>query len=203
MILNPEFTFTDEQQDIIDTIMRLPTGECLYVDGEAGVGKSFCIEEACRKLGNVLKCAPSGIAATNIGGRTFHKTFQLHGGMFLDKDNWGQRRSKLVKEYGWKQTGAMMQRMLCEHRIDILNTANAIWVDEAPMVRCDLLDEADIRLRHIMKKPHTPFGGKRIIFSGDLGQLQPVVPAEDAIKLTKAGYGAPYGFQQARVFSEK
>ena len=93
MILNPEFTFTDEQQDIIDTIMRLPTGECLYVDGEAGVGKSFCIAEDCRKLGNVLKCAPSGIAATNIGGRTFHKTFQLHGGMFLDKDNWGQRNT--------------------------------------------------------------------------------------------------------------
>tara|TARA_R110000787_G_scaffold72495_3_gene161652 strand:+ start:1215 stop:2654 length:1440 start_codon:yes stop_codon:yes gene_type:complete len=193
---------SDEQQDVLETILSLPSGESIYVDGEAGTGKSFTIQKACGLLGNVLKCAPSGIASTNIGGRTFHKTLQLNGDFYFDLRGIRERNKSLFAEYGKAAAGMVAQR-LCKHRIEILKLANAIWVDEAPMVRCDLIDEADIRLRHVMNRPHTPFGGKRIIFSGDLGQLQPVVSDEDAIELEASGYEAPFGFQQARVFNSE
>jgi len=215
-----DFKPSDEQQAVYDQILTLPAGECLYVDGEAGTGKSWIIEQACEKLGNVLKCAPSGIAATNIGGRTFHKTLQLNGDFYFDRNSMAVRRKNLIAEFSInmsddkdrKRLNGMVMMRLCTHRMDILRNANAIWVDEAPMVRCDLIDEMDIRLRHIMKKPHTPFGGKRIIFSGDLGQLQPVVSTTlkdwedpevdktDEEQLLNAGYVAPFGFQQARAF---
>ena len=193
--------WSDEQEDVISTILRLVAGESAYIDGEAGTGKTTCIQEACDRVGNVLKCAPSGIAATNIGGRTFHKTFQLHGGFYFDRANWLSRRSTLLEEYGWKEVSTMMARALCKSRIEILNCSNAIWVDEAPMVRCDLIDEANVRLQHVMKNT-LPFGGKRMIFSGDLGQLQPVVTTEDIPLLEAQGYESPFGFQQARVFND-
>ena len=193
--------WSDEQQGVIDSILHLVSGEVVYVDGEAGTGKSTCIQEACNKLGNVLKCAPSGIAATNIGGRTLHKTFQLHGGFYFDRNNWLSRRSTLLKEYDWKQVSTMTSRALCKSRIEILKIANGIWIDEVPMVRCDLIDEANIRLQYVMGS-HLPFGGKRMIFSGDLGQLQPVVTEEDIPQLEAAGYCAPFGFQQARIFND-
>ena len=194
--------FSDEQQTAFDAILNLCGGECIYVDGEAGTGKSFMIEQACDRLGNVLKCAPSGIAATNIHGRTFHKTFQLNGKLYLDRDNWKARRAKLLEEFDWKQVGMMQARQLHKSRIAILLAANAIWCDEAPTLRCDLLDEAEIRLRHALKKPRIPFGGMRMIFSGDLGQLLPVVTEEEIPKLEAAGYKAPFGFKQAHVFND-
>jgi ATP-dependent DNA helicase PIF1 len=201
---------SDEQQDVLETILSLPGGEVIYVDGEAGTGKSFTIQKACSLLGNVLKCAPSGIASTNIGGRTFHKTFQLNGDFYFDRNCWRAREDAFKKEFkinmGDKDSRSFFlgkfAAKLCKHRVEILKLANAIWVDEAPMVRCDLVDEADIRLRYAMNKPHFPFGGKRMIFSGDLGQLQPVVSEEDAVKLEAEGYVAPFGFLQARVFQE-
>jgi len=42
-----------------------------------------------------------------------------------------------------------------------------------------------------------------MIWSGDLGQLQPVVSEEDAIRLAREGYLEPFGFMQARVFTEE
>ena len=195
------FSASDEQMDAYNTILSLPEGEVVYIDGEGGTGKSWIIGKACENLGNVLKCAPSGIASTNIGGRTFHKTFQLNGDFYFDPRSIRERNKALFAEYG-KAAGGMVAQRLCKHRVEILKLANAIWVDEAPMVRCDLIDEEDIRLRHVMNKPHFPFGGKRMIFSGDLGQLQPVVSEEDAVKLEAEGYVAPFGFLQARVFQE-
>ena len=193
-----------EQQEAYDAIMNLAGGECIYIDGEAGTGKSFTIEKACDTLGNVLKCAPSGIAATNIHGRTFHKTFQLHGALYLDRDNWAERRVKLLEKYdgNFKEVGKIMARWMHKSRKEILVAANAIWVDEAPTLRCDLLDEADVRLRHCLKKPHVPFGGMRMIFSGDLGQLQPVVTEKEVPNLEAAGYCKPFGFKQAHVFND-
>jgi hypothetical protein len=85
---------SDEQQDVLETILSLPGGEVIYVDGEAGTGKSFTIQKACSLLGNVLKCAPSGIASTNIGGRTFHKTFQLNGDFYFDPRSIRERNAK-------------------------------------------------------------------------------------------------------------
>ena len=205
--------WSTEQEDVINTILRLVAGECVYIDGEAGTGKTTCIQEACDRLGNVLRCAPSAIASTNIKGRTLHKTVQLNGKFYFDRRPIESRRKERYAEFG-KSAGKQNAQELCKSREEILRFCNAIWIDESPMARCDLPDELDIRLRHIMKKPHTPFGGKRIIFSGDLGQLQAVVGTElrdgqdpevdktDEELLLENGYEAPFGFQQSRIYKE-
>lgn len=56
-------------------------GENVFLTGKAGTGKSFVIHEFLRKKSNVIKCAPTGIAALAIGGATLHQTFLLGVGL--------------------------------------------------------------------------------------------------------------------------
>ena len=55
---------------------------------------------------------------------------------------------------------------------------DTIILDEVSMVRCDIIDGMDRILRTVMKNTQ-PFGGKQIIFSGDLYQLEPVFNKND------------------------
>jgi hypothetical protein len=195
-------SLSNEQQAVVNFIPRLPEGEVMYTDGEGGTGKSYTHDIGFNGIGNVLRCAPAGNAADNIGGRTWHKTFQLHGGFYFDKDTWNVRKAKQAKEIGWKQAGIEEMKQMCSHRKQILLHASYLYCDEFPTLRSDLLDEADIRLRHARKKPDVPFGGLRLVASGDLGQFQPVVSKEDALRLEAAGYEAPFGPFQSRVMQE-
>jgi len=86
---------SDEQQAVVNFIPTIPEGDLMYTDGEGGTGKSFTHNKGFEGIGNVLRCAPAGNAADNIGGRTWHKTFQLHGGFYFDRDPWGVRKAKM------------------------------------------------------------------------------------------------------------
>jgi hypothetical protein len=192
-----------QQKSVVDFIPTLPSGDIMYTDGEGGTGKSATHDIGFEGMGNVLRTSSSGIAAANIGGRTFHKTFQLHGGFYFDRDAWGVRKAKLAKELGsYKEAGKEQMKQMCKHRVNILATASYLYIDEFPTLRCDLLDEADIRLRHARKEPHLPFGGLRVVASGDLGQLQPVVSKHDELRLEAQGYKAPFGPFESRIMQE-
>jgi len=204
-------TLSDEQKTICEAILAMIPGESIYVDGEAGTGKSFCLDIATEPIPNMIRCAANALAANNIKGRTFHKVFQLRGSLYLDPANWAARKSKIIADLVelngiksatgaiYKEAGMLMSRQMHPARQKCLAEAGGIWVDEIPTLRCDLLDEADVRLRHVMKKQKIPFGGMKMIFSGDLGQLQPVVTKDEIPALEEAGYEAPFGFQQSRV----
>ena len=78
-------TFNTEQRIIFDEIISAATNDrplLLFVDGKAGVGKTFLINAVCDKLRSIniitLPTATSAYAAQLYrGGRTTHSTFKM------------------------------------------------------------------------------------------------------------------------------
>jgi hypothetical protein len=71
-----------------------------------------------------------------------------------------------------------------EARILTLLHADTIIIDEVSMVRCDVMDAIDYTMRKTLRN-NMPFGGKQMIFVGDMFQLPPVVkqgPEKDLLK---------------------
>ena len=61
-----------------------------------------------------------------------------------------------------------------EARILTLIHTDTIIIDEVSMVRCDIIDAIDYTMRKTLRTS-LPFGGKQVVFVGDLFQLPPVV----------------------------
>ena len=65
---------TDGQKKAFDLVKE---GKNVYLTGLAGTGKSYIVEriiEWAQTSGlNVITCAPTGIAALNVGGSTVHR----------------------------------------------------------------------------------------------------------------------------------
>ena len=166
-----------EQQKALGFVER--TNCCFFITGRAGTGKSTFIKnirESVHK--NFLVLAPTGIAAMNVGGQTLHSFFGLPLEVVTPETH---------MEVSYE-------------KIRLLKHTDTIIVDEASMVRCDWVDGMDRFLREITYS-HLPFGGKQVIFVGDLFQLPPVVRWDngDGEILSKLyGPGAPY-FYKANV----
>ncbi|MGN0187503.1 MAG: ATP-dependent RecD-like DNA helicase [Paludibacteraceae bacterium] len=129
------------------------TNTSFFLTGRAGTGKTTFlrkIREAVDK--NFVVVAPTGIAAIIAGGETIHSFFGMPLEILTSHSKFNINETK--------QT--------------ILRCVDTIIVDEASMVRCDMVDAMDDILRIIMKN-NLPFGGKQMIFSGDIFQLDPVV----------------------------
>lgn len=148
------FTFDPtniEQQKAFDLVAN--TNTSLFITGKAGTGKtSFVkgIQEQIKK--SFLVLAPTGIAAMNVGGQTIHSFFGLPFEAIGPET---------------KMEVSLEKRKTLEH-------IDTIIIDEASMVRCDWVDGIDRFLRTLMHT-HLPFGGKQVVFVGDLFQLPPVV----------------------------
>lgn len=156
------------------------TQENLFLTGKAGTGKSTLLrlfrDQTQKK---VVVLAPTGIAALNIQGETIHSFFGFKPHITV----------KRAKDLG-------------RHHKDnqLVQELQTIIIDEISMVRADLLDCVDAFLR-IALKSRKPFGGKQLIFIGDLYQLSPVVtPAEKTY--FENIYKSPYFFS-AHVFNHK
>ncbi|MBR6110763.1 MAG: helix-turn-helix domain-containing protein, partial [Paludibacteraceae bacterium] len=78
-------------------------------------------------------------------------------------------------------------------KINIFRTIDLLVIDEISMVRADLLDAIDDRLREYRKQKYSPFGGVQCLFIGDLQQLPPVVRDEDWALMQKH-YSTPFFF---------
>ena len=158
------------------------TNFSFFLTGRAGTGKTtflHYIQEHVDKQFVVV--APTGVAAILAGGVTIHSFF----GMPFDP----------ITPMTVFQINQDKQYML--RRVD------TIIIDEVSMVRCDLIDGIDRILRKVMHNSQ-PFGGKQIIFSGDLYQLEPVIDRHDEGLMQffreKYNTGKAY-FYEANVFS--
>jgi ATP-dependent DNA helicase PIF1 len=150
-----EHTFDPEQQAVYDALTG--TNESILLTGVAGCGKSTIVRAFLEKkndLGNIMIVAPTGVAALNVGGATIHRAFGLTPKTDLENPSFSL---KVKATLYWVDT---------------------IVIDEASMVRADLLNALDIIMKRV-KRSHAPFGGVRMIFVGDFYQLPPVVKREE------------------------
>lgn len=145
----------DEQNKAFEIMMN--TDRNLFITGVAGTGKSFLIEVFVRFYKkNVLKMAPTGIAARNIEGVTLHSVFGYNN---LEKTPLSELSELTLR--------------LARDKKTILKEVNVFIIDEISMVRADILDKIDLILQ-IVNDNSIPFGGKQIIALGDLFQLPPI-----------------------------
>ena len=161
------------------------TNANLFITGKAGTGKTTFIKRIQQEIKkNFLVVAPTGIAALKVEGQTIHSVFRFPFGLITPETRlWGDFKDK---------------PQLYQKSIALLALVDTIIVDEVSMVRCDLVDAMDRILRRVMST-NQPFGGKQVIFVGDLCQLPPVARQDDKEILSSYyGGGTPF-FYKAHV----
>ncbi len=164
-----------------DLIMQ--TRESAFLTGKAGTGKSTFLRVISQETEkNHVILAPTGIAAINAKGETIHGFFRLPLGPLLPND---KRLSDIS---------------LSHNKQKLINKLDLIIIDEISMVRADVIDALDTVLRRVTKQRNRPFGGKQLLFVGDLYQLEPVTTGDDW-EILEDFYDTPYFFG-ARVFSD-
>ncbi len=151
----------DEEQKKAFLLMEY-SNENIFVTGKAGTGKSLLLEIFGRfPHKKIIKLAPTGIAALNIGGATLHSTFGYYNLENLNLDDIAQSTIRLKPE-----------------KKLVLQNTELIIIDEISMVRADIFDKIDIILR-MVNNNDSLFGGKQIIIFGDLFQLPPIAKPQE------------------------
>ena len=142
---------TDEQKKVFASFK---SGANIFLCGKGGSGKSYLtryIIDYCRTSGlSVLICAPTGIAALNIGGSTIHRVFNVP--------------AKIVPQG---------TRCYNRKRLEAISKADVIIIDEISMCRIDVFEYVARTLLYF--KPR-----KQLLFVGDFYQLPPVLRNEDS-----------------------
>ncbi len=176
-----------EWQDALQIINY--TRRSLFLTGKAGTGKSTFLRyvaENTKKKHVVL--APTGIAAINAGGSTLHSFFRLPFHPLLPNDTrYSPRNIRETLKYNGEH---------CK----LLREIELIIIDEISMVRADIIDFIDKVLRIYCRNMREPFGGKQMLFVGDIYQLEPVLKEEDR-RLLHPFYTSSYFFA-ANIFRE-
>ncbi len=163
------------------------THRSLFLTGKAGTGKSTFL----RYIANTTKkkhiiLAPTGIAAINAGGATLHSFFKLPFYPLLPDDiKFSPRNIRNTLKYN-------------AEKIKLIKEVELIIIDEISMVRSDIIDFIDKVLRIYCRNMREPFGGKQMLFVGDIYQLEPVLK-EDEWKILQPYYPSKYFFD-AKIF---
>ncbi|MEL6133498.1 MAG: helix-turn-helix domain-containing protein, partial [Bacteroidota bacterium] len=134
--------------------------------------------------------APTGVAAIHAGGVTLHSLLHLPFGAFIPENI--AFHSQTSVKLNTPQSLVSSHRFN-EKKLRMLRQMELLIIDEVSMLRADLLDCIDLRLRTI-RKQNTPFGGVQLLLIGDLMQLPPVVKEEEWVYL-KSYYKSPYFFE--------
>ena len=163
------------------------TRRSLFLTGKAGTGKSTFLRYICQhtKKKHVV-LAPTGIAAINAGGSTLHSFFYLSFHPLIPTDSrFSNRNIKETLKYNGEKR-------------KLIREVELVIIDEISMVRADIIDFIDKVLRIYTRNMREPFGGKQLLFVGDIYQLEPVVKEEDR-QFLRPFYPSPYFFD-AHVF---
>lgn len=170
---------TDGQKKAFDLVKE---GKNVYLTGLAGTGKSYIVEriiEWAQTSGlNVITCAPTGIAALNVGGSTVHRVLCIRPGRTLEKD-----------PHPFVPTDSP------------LPDCDLLILDEVSMCRMDLFDYLSAVLKIAGKiRKQKGKGLCQLLVVGDFCQLPPVITNEERRFLEeKYGYdvGEAFAFQSS------
>jgi ATP-dependent exoDNAse (exonuclease V) alpha subunit len=145
-------------------------GRNIFLTGRAGTGKTTLLRQIIADTAEkTAVLAPTGLAAVNVGGQTIHSFFNFPPRLLDAGDVRKLRQGRVVR------------------------TLDTLVIDEISMVRADMMETIDGALR-LNRASSKPFGGVRLIVSGDLHQLPPVVDGE-AETILEAQYGGPWFFR--------
>ncbi len=147
----------------------LKKGFNVFLSGEAGTGKSFVVDQFTAYLDKIGKkyvvCAPTGLAALNVGGATLHRTFKLSidiGDPQIDLKNVEEAEVIIIDEI------SMCRRDIFQY------IAGALIEFANPIEEFDIKRESKICRK------------KQIVVVGDFYQLPPVLGKADRARITKA-----------------
>ncbi len=175
------------------------TARNVFLTGKAGTGKTTFLH---RLAGHTHKryviVAPTGIAALNAGGVTIHSQFLLPFGSFVPE----RQLPADVGAYGAFTDRDSLNRRhpLNALRRNVLRGLDLLIIDEVSMLRADLLDAIDHRLRTVRQRWDRPFGGVQLLLIGDLYQLPPIVK-DDEWNVLRRYYDSMHFFE-ARSLKE-
>ena len=142
------------------------TNSCFFLTGRAGSGKTTFLQKIQKKVNKqFMSLAPTGIAAIKIGGDTIHSFFGLPIGVCIP---------------------GTLGKMSQERILTLIHTDTLI-IDEVSMVRCDIIDAIDYTMRVTLRST-LPFGGKQVIFVGDMFQLPPITSRNEERKILRELY---------------
>jgi len=173
-ILPENLIITDEFKGLINKIEN--SNDNMFITGKAGCGKSTLLEYFRQNtIKKYVILAFTGITAIKARGKTIHSFFKFPPRLIISKD---------IKTFRDKK---------------LLNELETILIDEASLVRADLLDAIDKSLKK-NRKSKDPFGGVQIILIGDLFQLPPIVGGAERAIIEKS-YKGPYFFN-SKIFKK-
>lgn len=165
-----KFELSPEFKKAFELLEKTQTN--VFITGKAGTGKSTFLKYfSAHSAKKPVVLAPTGVAAINVAGQTIHSFFRLRPGISIEEakmEGMGRKNSGLYKK----------MRILV--------------IDEISMVRADLLDCVDAFLKGVMGN-EKPFGGKQMVFIGDLYQLPPIVQGHE-MHTFGSEYKSPYFF---------
>ena len=182
-------TNNKEFQDALQLITH--TRQSVFLTGKAGTGKSTFLKYICNHTKKkYVVLAPTGIAAINAGGVTLHSFFKLpFRPMLPDDPDLSLSHGRIFEFFKYPK-----------EKRKIITEVDLIIIDEISMVRADIIDCVDRILRVYSGNMRLPFGGKQLLFVGDVFQLEPVVPS-DQKEILSLFYASPFFFS-ARVFKD-
>ena len=147
---------SDEQRSLFDYIEQ--SDAHVFVTGRAGTGKSTLLSHlTANTQKSFAVCAPTGVAALNVGGVTIHSLFTFPFGILGEVD---------------------IAKHLSRRTREVLKALDMLVVDEVSMVSADMLDAMDRALRIARGRRGIPFGGAQLVMFGDPYQLAPVPPQD-------------------------
>lgn len=158
-----------------DLFLRIESSKSsFFITGRAGTGKSTFLKYFAKNTKKkIVVLAPTGIAAINVGGQTIHSFFKFPPRIITDLSIKKIENNKIYS------------------KID------CIIIDEASMIRADIIDGIDKFMRLNGNDSKTPFGGVQIILFGDLYQLPPVVNKAEYVFSNY--YNSPYFFDSKSI----
>lgn len=167
-------SLTNDQKQAMELLIKKRN---VFLTGEAGTGKSYVVNvftKYCEENGvRMAKCAPTGIAATEINGSTIHHQFEMDLGP--------QTETPYIYP-------------------DFLDAVDVLLIDEISMCRIDIFERIMLQVMRANSMPQRMMDQKfiQIVLVGDFFQLPPVITDKDRRILEQyytCDIGKGYAFQ--------